>query len=116
MIYDKKLMIGAKSKSGVELDAEKAIFKFVCFAKQQVAEEDYQVADVGVNAFGHIAIIGTDQSVAEVPRVLFKHIVLHLHSDCAQILYGKDCGGASIAFGKWMYLPQPDYECGKMLD
>jgi hypothetical protein len=29
MIYDKKLMIGAKSKSGVELDAEKAIFKFV---------------------------------------------------------------------------------------
>jgi hypothetical protein len=62
----------------------------------------------GVNAFRHIAIVGTDKGVAEVPRVLLKHIVLHLHSDCAQIFYGKDGRCASVAIGKRIALLSDD--------
>ena len=52
------------------------------------------------DAFGHILVVGSDQSITEIPRVFLKLSVVYLETDGLQVFDGEYSGGAGIALSE----------------
>ena len=59
--------------------------------------------------------MGTNQGIAEIPRMFGKYLVIDFISHGTKILDGKDGCGASIPLAEGMDLPDVWYEFGNML-
>ena len=57
------------------------------------------------DAFCHILVVGPDQCVTEIPRMLLKHTVVCLEADGLQILDSEDGGGTGVALAEGVCLP-----------
>ena len=82
-----------------------AITQVPLLAKQQIAEETFQVNRAVVYAFDSTLIVGPYQSIAEVPGMLGKLAIVHAESQGAKILNGENSRCAGVSFTKGMNLP-----------
>ena len=63
-----------------------------------------------------IAVVGTNQCIAEIPGIGGKEVVGYFESQRFQILYHKDSRTTGIALTKSMNLPEVSTETGQMTD
>lgn len=77
----------------------------ISLTQQHTAEESFQINGRFGYAFLKIVVIGTDQCIPEVPRVLGKHIINHVESHRFQVLYHKYRCGPGVPFAESVYLP-----------
>lgn len=103
-------LLTSSNPSAVHGCAERCVF-----AQQHIAEEAFQIDGSLCHTFLQVAIVGADQSVAEVPRVGGKEVVSDLETERLKIFNHKDCRSAGIALAKGVYLPQVSAEAGEML-
>ena len=75
-------------------------------AQQEVAEELFKESRLSLYPFLHILIICPYKRIAEIPRVIGKHVILHIKAERAQIHYGKHSRGPRIPFSERMDLPK----------
>ncbi len=52
-----------------------AVFQFVVFAHQQITEELFKIFRLLLDSLSHILVIGTDERVPEIPRILGENVV-----------------------------------------
>ena len=57
-----------------------SVFENPTFAYQQVSEDTNKVDRRIIYAFLNVAIVGTNQCIAEIPGVFGKHFVVHFIS------------------------------------
>ena len=86
------------------------------FAQQHIAEEAFQIYGCFVYTILQVTVVGSDQCVAEVPRVGGKEVVGDLETERLEIFDHKDCRSAGVALTKGVYLPQVSAEAGEMPD
>ena len=84
--------------------------------EQQILEKVLQKERRFPNSFFEIAVIGSDQRIAEIAAVVLEQLIGNLKTERPQIFDGKDRRGARIAFGKRMNLPQPGDKKGDVGD
>lgn len=84
---------------------EIAIFQFVLGAEEQVFKELFKELVRGMNAFLQIVIVGTDESIAKIPGVYGKHIVVHSKAKGLQVLHDEDRSRTRVALAEGMDLP-----------
>ena len=67
-------------------------------AKKQIAEESLKVYGRVIDALNGILVVGTNQGISEVPRVLGKHIVAYLETYVTQIENSENgrCAGVAL--------------------
>ena len=92
-----------------------AVFQLVLRAQKKIAEEQLQELRGGVNALLQIRIVRSDQGVAEVPRILFKGVVVHTEAEGFHILDHKHGGGKGISLAEGVNLPNVGGEFRQML-
>ena len=92
------------------------VLQLVGFAQQEVTEELLQVFKFRLNAAGVVAIVGTDESIAEVPGMFGKEVVADGESHCPEIFDRKDSGGAGVALPEGVDLPDAGNELAKVPD
>ena len=91
------------------------ILQLVIRAQKEIAEEHLQELCGGVNALLQIRIVCSDQGVAEVPRVLFKGVVVHTKAEGFHIFDHKHGGGTGVSLAEGMDLPNVGGEFRQML-
>ena len=64
-----------------------AIFRFVLRAEQQVFEELFRNLICLMDTALQVIIISANERVAEIPRALRKHVVIHRKAEGFRILY-----------------------------
>ena len=69
-----------------------------------------------LDAAGIVAIVGTDESIAEVPGMFGKEVVADGESHCPEIFDRKDSGGAGVALPEGVDLPDAGNEPAKVPD
>ena len=67
-----------------------SVFQLIFRSQNQIAEEHFQELCCGMNAVLQIVIICSYQSVAEIPGVLFKGIIVYFESECFHVLDHKN--------------------------
>lgn len=78
-----------------------AVFQLVIRAQKKIAEKHFQELCGGVNALLQIRIVRSDQGVAEVPRILFKGVVVYTKAESFHIFDHKDGGGTGISLRRY---------------
>ena len=84
------------------------------FTEQQIAEKAFKIDWGVVDTFYQILVIGPYQSIAEIPGMVGKQVVVNIESRRAEVLYRKDGCGSRIALSKGMNLPNPGNKTGDM--
>ena len=92
-----------------------AVLQLVIRAQKEIAEEHLQELCGGVNTLLQIRIVRSDQGVAEVPRILFKGVVVHTEAEGFHIFDHKDGGGTGVSLAEGMDLPNVGGEFRQML-
>ena len=92
-----------------------AVFQLVIRAQKKIAEKHFQELCGGVNALLQIRIVRSDQGVAEVPRILFKGVVVYTKAESFHIFDHKDGGGTGVSLAEGMNLPNVRSEFRQVL-
>lgn len=82
-----------------------SVFQLIFRPQNQIAEEQFQELCCGMNAVLQIVIICPYQSIAEIPRVLLKSIVIYFETECFHVLNHKNSRSSGVALAEWMDLP-----------
>ena len=92
-----------------------AVFQVPFLAKQQVAEETDEIQGRIVYVLLHVAVVGSYESIAEIPGMKGKHAIVHMEAERTEILDGKHCRGSGVALREGVYLPDARDKIGDML-
>ena len=68
------------------------------------------------NIFQRISVIGSHQSIAKIPWIFSKQIVVHFKADRTQIFDDEHRRRSGVAFTKGMVLPQQRDEINNVID
>ena len=60
------------------MDMQESILEHPFFAQQEVSEETNEVDRGVINAFMDVVIVGTNQGIAEIPRMFGKYLIVDL--------------------------------------
>ena len=83
--------------------------------QKKIAEKHLQEFCGGVNALLQIRIVRSDQGVTEVPRILFKGVVVHTEAESFHIFDHKHGSGTGVSLAEGMDLPNVRGEFCQML-
>ena len=98
---------GILSVSNVQI----TVFQFVTGTEQQILEKVLQKERRFPNSFFEIAVIGSDQRIAEIAAVVLEQLIGNLKTERPQIFDGKDRRGARIALDP--VYPKPRFSATK---
>ena len=98
---------GILSVSNVQI----TVFQFVTGTEQQILEKVLQKERRFPDSFFEIAVIGSDQSIAEIAAVVLEQFVGNRETERPQIFDGKDRRGAGIALDP--VYPKPRFSATK---
>ena len=86
------------------------------FAHKQVTEELFKIFRLLLDSLSHILVVGADERIPEIPRILGENIVSYLEPHGSQVLDGKNRSRARVALAKGVNLPQARYKRRQMTD
>ena len=86
------------------------------FGKNEIAKERFDIFGGGINTFTQIVVVGTNQSITEIPRMIGKRFVADVEAKRAQIFDCKHCCCTGIPLTKSVNLPNPRYKLSDMRD
>lgn len=89
------------------MDVKVAVPQVPMFAEEQVAEEALKIDRRIVDAFHKILIVCPRQRIAEIPGMVCEKVIVDVEAYGAEVLNGKDGGGARVSFAECVDLPNP---------
>lgn len=93
-----------------------AVAEWRGFAKQHIAEETLQEDSRFRYSFLQIAVVGTNQRIAEIPGVSGKEVIGYFEAQRLQVFNHKDSRTTGVALAKSMYLPEVGTETCQVPD
>lgn len=82
-----------------------SILQLIIRSHQQITEKLFQILCCRMNSILQIIIIGSNQSISEIPGMFFERIIIHFQSECLPIFNNKNSCCSCISLRKRMNLP-----------
>ena len=73
-------------------------------------EEPFKVLGRLFDSPGNVRVVGPDQGIAKIVRIIVEYVVVDIESKGSQVFYGEHGGRARVSLSERMYLPDSCYE------